>query len=59
VWRFVSDAEKWYFVECVKESIFQFVVYENDDMKDKAKKILGQAILRERVNEKYIFTVGA
>ena len=46
-------AEKWYFMECTldgeKKPSFKlskplFVVYEDDDMKDKAEKVLGHII---------------
>jgi hypothetical protein len=55
VWGIVTDAEKWYFMECTLDSERKpsfklskplFVVYEEDvkDMNDKAEKILGHII---------------
>ena len=46
----VTDAEKWYFMECTqgkptfKLSKPLFVVYEDDSTKDIAEKILGHII---------------
>ncbi|CAB4431044.1 unnamed protein product [Rhizophagus irregularis] len=53
VWGIVTDAEKWYFMECTQDAegipLFKlskplFVVYEDAGMKDMAEKILGHII---------------
>ncbi|GBC17659.2 hypothetical protein GLOIN_2v1774909 [Rhizophagus irregularis DAOM 181602=DAOM 197198] len=53
VWGIVTDAEKWYFMECTQDAegkpLFKlskplFVVYEYAGMKDMAEKILGHII---------------
>jgi hypothetical protein len=53
VWGIVTDAEKWYFMECMlyseRKPLFKlskplFVVYEDENMKDKAEKVLGHII---------------
>ena len=53
VWGIVTDAEKWYFMECTQgkdgKPIFRLskpliVVYENEGMKDMTEKILGHII---------------
>ena len=53
VWGIVTDAEKWYFMECTLENerkpVFKlskplFVAYEDEGMKDMAEKILGHIL---------------
>ncbi|RIA79214.1 hypothetical protein C1645_746052 [Glomus cerebriforme] len=53
VWGIVTDAEKWYFMECTfdngRKAVFKLskplsVAYEDEDMKDKAEKVLGHII---------------
>ena len=53
VWGIVTDAEKWYFMECTQDAegkpLFKlskplFVVYEDAGMKDMAEKVLGHII---------------
>ena len=61
VWGIVTDAEKWYFMECTRDSegkpTFKlskplFVVYEDDGTKDMAEKVLGHIIwLLEKAQE--------
>ena len=53
VWGIVTDAEKWYFMECTLENerkpVFKlskplFVAYEDESMKDMAEKVLGHIL---------------
>src|SRR5436309_13822499 len=53
VWGIVTDAEKWYFMECTLENerkpVFKlskplFVAYEDEGMKDMAEKVLGHIL---------------
>ncbi|RIA91416.1 hypothetical protein C1645_805231 [Glomus cerebriforme] len=53
IWGIVTDAEKWYFMECTQDSEGKpsfklsmplFVAYEDVGMKDMAEKVLGHII---------------
>ncbi|KAF0404050.1 crinkler family protein [Gigaspora margarita] len=53
VWWIVTDAEKWYFMECTQDSEGKLsfklskplsVAYEDEDMKVKVEKVLGHII---------------
>ena len=64
----VTDAEKWYFMECTQDSegkpMFKlskplFVVYEDDGTKDMAEKILEHIIwLLEEAQKAYFASQG-
>ena len=68
VWGIVTDAEKWYFMECMQDSegiiSFKlskplFVVYEDEVTKDKAEKVLGHIIwLLEEAQKPWKFLEG-
>ena len=53
VWGIVTDAEKWYFMECTQDSEGKpsfklskplFVMYEHKNMRDMAEKVLGHIV---------------
>src|SRR5215469_6511323 len=68
VWGIVTDAEKWYFMECSlddeEKPSFKLtepvtVVYENEDLQSKVKKVLGHIVwLLEEAQKPVKFSQG-